>query len=170
MTIRYRWHVAVVFSFLAPQPAAAQTPSSPDDTVWVAGLCTGGPNFRIEVGYADVTIYGHLYRTDVTICRRQRSEIPQSHWKFAFTLTVRLYWPNDSTAPGESVSGEIWQTGGESDTILLGASFVAHNRILVNTIHVAPTWGFSTPTPLVDGIVLRTMRLPPRGTGPRRRP
>jgi hypothetical protein len=170
MTIRYRWQAAILFGFLAPHAAAGQTPSSLGDTVWVAGPCTGGPNFRIEVGYADVTIYGYIYRTDVTICRRQRSEIPQSHWKFAFTPTVRLSWPSDSTAPGESVSGDIWQTGGESDTMLLAVSFVAHNRILVNTIHVAPTWGFSTATPIVDGIVLRTMMLPPRGTGPRRRP
>jgi hypothetical protein len=169
MTNRYAWQAMILFSLVAPQNVIAQTRPSPGDTVWVAGGCRAGPTLRLEVGYADVTIYGHIYRTDVTICRRERTQIPQTHWKFTFTPAVRVVWSNDSTTPGESVSGDIWQAGGESDALLLGVGIVAHNRILLNTIHVASVYSFST-TPISDSIVVRTMLLPPRGTGPRRNP
>lgn len=169
MKTRYRWQAAILFGLVPPHDAIAQTRSNPGDTVWVAGACTAGRSLRVEVGYADVTIYGHIYRTDVTICRRERSEILHTHWQFAFTPSVRVSWSNDSTAPGESISGDIWQAGGESDALLLGVVMVAHGRILVNTIHAASPSGFST-TPIDDGIVVRTMILPPRGPGPQRKP
>jgi hypothetical protein len=169
MTTRYGWQATVLFSLVTPQKTIAQTRSSPGDTVWVAGGCTAGRSLRVEVGYADVTIYDHIYRTGVTICRRERTQIPRTHWKFTFTPAVRVVWSNDSTTLGESVSGDIWQAGGESDALLLGVSIVAHNRILANTIHVASASTFST-TPIGDIIVVRTMLLPPRGTGPRRNP
>ena len=166
MTTQHSWHVAILFGLLVPHGALAQRHVSSADSVWVAGACTAGRRLRVEVGYANLTRSGYIYRTDINICRRERTQIPQVHWRFAFTPPGRIHWSNDSTAAGESISGDIWQAGGESDALELGLVMLAHGRILVNTIHLASASGFST-TPIDDGLVMRTMLLPPRGTGPR---
>jgi len=165
MVPNHMWQAVIIPGLIAlGANAAAQTPSGPDDTVWVAGRCGAGRTLMIEVRFANTNVY----HTSLTICRRQRSQIPQIHWQFTFTPSTRLHWSNDSTAPGELISGDIWQTGGDSDALELGVSMEAHNQILVNTIHVASPSGSST-TPIDDGIVVVTMLVPPRGPGPRRR-
>ncbi len=164
MAISEMWSATVLAIILAAAPhgGVAQTRSGPD-TVWVADGCATGRALRVEVLLADTVIY----RTSVTICRRQRSQIPQTHWPFSFKPSTRLVWSNDSTGPDESVSGDIWQAGGEPDALLLGVSLQSHNRILVNGLHVASAYQISR-TPVDDDLVVRTTPLPPRGKGPRR--
>jgi hypothetical protein len=164
MVPNHMWQALIIPGLIAlGSNATAQTPSGPDDTVWVAGRCDAGRTLMVQVRFANTNIY----HTSLTICRRQRSQIrsPQIHWQFSFTPSTRVHWSNDSTAPGERVSGDIWQAGGDSDALELGVTMEAHNQILVNTIHVASPSGSST-TPIDDGIVMVTMLVPPR---PRRR-
>ena len=159
------WLAAIIAGLIGLAPnASAQILSGPDDTVWVADRCAAGRTLMVQVRFANTNIY----HTSFTICRRQRSQIPQTHWQFSFTPWTRLHWSNDSTASGELVSGDIWQAGGDSDALELGVSMEAHNQILVNTIHLASPSGSST-TPIDDGLVVVTMLVPPRGPGPRRR-
>jgi hypothetical protein len=147
--------VLVLLVTLAAIPRAGLA----QDTVWVAGACTAGVALRVDVRRAHKLIY----RTTLTICRRERSQRPSTHWSFSFTPSTRVVWSNDSTRPGESISGDIWQAGGESDALLLGVSLEAHGRILVNTIHIASAYRISN-APLDDGLVMRTTPLPPRGS------
>ncbi len=159
------WRAAIIAALIGlAANASAQILSGPDDTVWVADRCAAGRTLMVQVRFANTNIY----HTSFTICRRQRSQIPQTHWQFSFTPWTRLHWSNDSTASGELVSGDIWQAGGDSDALELGVSMEAHNQILVNTIHVASPSGSST-TPIDDGLIVVTMLVPPRGQGPRRR-
>ena len=159
------WQAVIIPGLIAlGSNATAQTPSAPDDTVWIAGRCGAGRTLMVQVRLANTNVY----HTSLTICRRRRSQIPQIHWQFSFTPSTRLHWSNDSTAPGEMISGDIWQAGGDSDALELGVSMEGHNQILVNTIHVASPSGSSTTT-IDDGIVVLTMLVPPRGSGPRRR-
>jgi len=154
---------AVLIGLVTPLNAVAQARLSSGDSVWVAAGCTRGRTLRVEVRVADTTIA----RTDLTICRGERAKEPHVPWEFAFAPSRSVIWSNDSTAPGESIAGQIWQAGGESDALLLGVVLVAHNQILVNSIHVASPSG-SASTPVDDGVVVRTMVLPPRASGPHR--
>jgi hypothetical protein len=143
--------------------AVAQSHSASADTVWVAA-CATGPTLMVQVRLANANVY----HTSLRICRRPRSQIPQTHWQFSFTPSTPLHWSNGSTVPGELVSGDIWQAGGDSDALELGVSMVAHNQILVNSIHLASPSGSSTTTPIDAGLVVVTMLVPPMNSGPRR--
>ena len=117
MIPNHMWEAVIIPGLIAlGSNATAQTPSRADDTVWVAGRCGAGRTLMVQVRFANTNIY----HTSLTICRRQRSQISQIHWQFSFTPSTRLHWSNDSTAPGELISGDIWQAGGDSDALELG--------------------------------------------------
>jgi hypothetical protein len=59
------------------------------------------------------------------------------------------------TSTGEKIEGNIWQAGADPDDILLGVSFVAHNQVLLNTLHVVKP-GKSTQSKLDRDIVIKT--------------
>lgn len=114
-------------------------------------------------------IYKALYRTVVTICRRERSQIAQTHWPFSFIPSTWLVLSNDSVGPDELVVGDIWQAGGESDALELGVSLESHKKIVVNAVHVASA-DSPSHTPVADGLYVETLLLPPINTGPQRLP
>jgi hypothetical protein len=161
--------VTVIALAVGPHSGLAQTRSGSLDTVWVMDGCATGRAFQVTLLLAKNAIYKALYRTTITVCQRERSQIPQKHWPFSFKPLTRLVFSTDSAGPDESVVGDIWQAGGESDAFVLGVSLESQNRILVNALHVASA---STPsrTPVGDGIFVETLPTPPRGPGPQRRP
>jgi hypothetical protein len=130
--------------------AFAQCRVPREDTVWVAE-CRSGRPLGLNVLLADSLVY----HTSLQVCKRERTEIPQRQWHFSFTSTKALQWANDSTVPGEAISGDIWQAGGDSDALLLGVTMFAHNQILVNSIHVSSAQRASV-TPIDAILVVRT--------------
>jgi hypothetical protein len=80
----------------------------------------------VEVGYADVTIYGHIYRTGVTICRRERTQIPRTHWKFTFTPAATI----SANAGGVSARTGLPQLPTDLTT--------QHSRSADDEIHLSP--------------------------------
>jgi hypothetical protein len=59
------------------------------------------------------------------------------------------------TTTTETVEGTIWQAGADPDDILLGVSFVAHDQVLLNTIHIVKP-GEPTESKLDRGLVIKT--------------
>ena len=61
----------------------------------------------------------------------------------------------DTTAAGTPFKIDLWQAGGEVDTIELGVTASAHDRLHMNTIHVLGP-GRRSRTTLAPGLVLET--------------
>lgn len=59
------------------------------------------------------------------------------------------------TKTTETLEGTIWQAGADPDDILLGVSFLAHDQVLLNTIHITKP-GKSTESNLDAGLVIKT--------------
>ena len=59
------------------------------------------------------------------------------------------------TKKSETIEGTIWQAGADPDDILLGVSFVAHDQVLLNTIHIVRP-GEPTESKLDTGLVIKT--------------
>lgn len=57
-------------------------------------------------------------------------------WSFTF-LEVIVSKVNNRTRRTDSIAGDIWQAGGESDALILGVSFDSTRQVLLNTLHVA---------------------------------
>ena len=55
----------------------------------------------------------------------------------------------------QTIEGNIWQAGKESDAILLGVSFMTPGQVLLNTIHMAELRAEST-SEIDRGLVVRT--------------
>ena len=76
---------------------------------------------------------------------------------FSFRPTRPLIWDNARTSAGERIEGSIWRAGTDSDAALIGISFVARGRLLLNTIHVA---SLDTATAFPLGAGIRSLTLP----------
>src|SRR5437867_10768285 len=86
------WRAAIIAGLIGLAPnASAQVLSGPDDTVWVADRCAAGRTLMVQVRFANTNIY----HTSFTICRRQRSQIPQTHWQFSFAPSTPLHWRSE---------------------------------------------------------------------------
>src|SRR6266496_2001352 len=76
---------------------------------------------------------------------------------FVFRPAKSLRWDEVRTPPGETIEGNVWRAGDDSNAVLLGISFVTRDRVLLNTIHIAAL-DTSTAFPLGAGI--RSVTLP----------
>ena len=70
---------------------------------------------------------------------------------FVFRPTRALSWDDVRTPAGESIEGNVWRAGADSNAVLIGISFVGQDRVLLNTIHIA-SLDTSTAFPLGAGI------------------
>ena len=75
-----------------------------------------------------------------------------------------IKWTGYREAPDVSkakvpIEANAWQAGGEEDVILMGLSFVAPDRILMNTIHIVKPKERSE-TEIARGLVVATYPIP----------
>src|SRR5256886_9574432 len=100
MVPNHMWQALIISGLIAlGANATAQTPSGPDDTVWVAGRCGAGRTLMIQVRLANTNVY----HTSLTICRRQRSQIAQIHCRFSLPPSPPPPRSNDPPAPREPI-------------------------------------------------------------------
>src|SRR2546430_17633995 len=110
MVPNHMWQALIISGLIAlGANATAQTPSGPDDTVWVAGRCGAGRTLMIQVRLANTNVY----HTTLTICRRQRSQIAQIHWRFSPTPPQRPHGPHHSPPPREPLPADLSQCRGD---------------------------------------------------------
>jgi len=104
-----------------------------------------------------------IYHSNFRICqtrasdpnteRQKRRRIFHFSGEYTFQGTYRA-------GKNGTIEGNIWQAGADSDAILLGVSFVAHQQVLLNTIHVVKP-GKSTQSRLDQDLFMRTDPLKP---------
>ncbi len=59
------------------------------------------------------------------------------------------------TKTSEKIKGNLWQAGTDPAYIWLGVDFLAHNQVLLNTIHIVKP-NEATETKLDAGLVIKT--------------
>ncbi len=76
---------------------------------------------------------------------------------FFFRPARSLDWDEVRTSARERIEGNVWRAGADSDDVLLGISFVARDRVLLNTIHIA---ALDSPSAYPLGAGIRSVTLP----------
>jgi hypothetical protein len=114
------------------------------EPAWYWFASCGGSEMTIEAQLDGVTIS----RTIFPICHTLRDSIPirepQKTIEFSFRPKRSIVWTgyrdeNDETKANKLINGSFWQAGADPDALLIGVSFIASDRILMNTIHISHT-------------------------------
>jgi hypothetical protein len=115
--------------------AVAQQPTARPETpevVWTwSKQCGDNHTLGVTVQLASKV----LYRGVVLICRGTRNAA-DGRVEFHF-VGGHFFQGKYRTRSTDSIEGDIWQAGGESDALILGISFDTKNQILLNTLHIA---------------------------------
>jgi hypothetical protein len=147
---------AVVFGLgVSPGFHWSQTPSTRPQAGWYwYGGCREPKTLGLEILLDGKSIYHSSFR----ICRMRSTDVPplREGPEVAFSLRGgHVFQGNLRTSPKEMVEANIWQAGCEPDGLLLGISFSAKGRVLLNTLHLAKADRASEA--LLDrGLVIRT--------------
>src|SRR3954451_6260577 len=120
---------------LIAAPVFAQQPTSPSETreavwTWSKG-CDGDHKLDVTVR-SDRKV---LYHGVLPICQGSR-DAEDGRVEFHFS-GGRIFQAKYRTRTTDSIEGDIWQSGGEADALILGISFDSGKQILLNTLHIA---------------------------------
>jgi hypothetical protein len=69
-----------------------------------------------------------------TVANTEREQKARRSFHFPGGPTFQGLYHTKNT---EIIEGSIWQAGADPDDILLGVSFLVHDQVLLNTIHIA---------------------------------
>jgi len=150
-------------SRLPDTPAGHERPletTTPPDSVWYWFATCDGPTMTLEVRLDDV----RLYQVSFPICRagRASSHRQGQAGRFSFWFEPRraIVWTAyrddpDTTRARQLVEGDVWQAGADPDDLVLGVSFIAPDRIMTNTTHIARP-GVSDTAQIARGLVIIT--------------
>lgn len=146
----------VVLTVATVSNAAFGQSASPDvGSVWFwFGACKGGKTMGVELSVDGKTVYQSTFRA----CRMQRSDARNGSrgkteiFRFPGGHTFQNTY---GTTKREQVECNIWQAGADPDDMLLGVSFVAHNQVLLNTVHIVRP-GRRTQSKLDPDVVIKT--------------
>jgi len=122
----------LLLCFIAPAAAAAQT----HDTVWVwSNECVHPKTLALEVRFDG----REVYRTQLPICRAERSAENADGVSFRFASNRPIVWVGYRSETGDTstvgpLQGIIWQAGGESDHLILGVAFTADSTLYMNSL------------------------------------
>jgi hypothetical protein len=145
--------ILLFLAVLFASPEFAQQPSTSTGTseaVWTWSKQCGGNH---ELGVTVRLERKVLYRGILPICRGSR-EAEDGRVEFHFSGGHR-FQGEYRTRSTDSIAGDIWQAGGESDALVLGVSFDSMRHVLLNTLHVARP-DKQTSSELDKGLVITT--------------
>lgn len=139
------------------QPVALpQTSSQSSEDVWFwSSDCPGPKTMGVQVLLDGKSIYHSSFlacQMNRTIATAEREQKARTTFHFSGGHTFQGMYHTRTT---DTVEGTIWQAGADPDDILLGVSFVAHDQVLLNTIHIAKL-GKPTESKLDRGIMIKT--------------
>jgi hypothetical protein len=151
--------ILLFFVVFVAAPAIAQKPSSRPrihEVVWTwSNRCSDGHKLGVTIRLDQKV----LYRGVLPICNGSRdAEDGRVEFHFAGGHTFQGEYRTRSI---DSIEGDIWQAGGEPDTLILGISFDTSNQILLNTVHIARPEK-QTSSELDKGLFITTYPVPDR--------
>ena len=164
---------ALVLGFVAASAAFA----SQEGPVWFWFASCGGPTMMLEVRLDQRVIY----KTSFPLCRAERSSTysngQNTRLRFSFTPGRAIIWTGyrdkaETTAPSQTLHGDIWLSGADPTDLLLGVSFSDKDSIYMNTIHIAYP-DKPNQTEVASGLTVRTTpiqtpELPRKSVEPKR--
>ena len=134
--------------------AVAQEPTSRPETtesVWIwSRQCNGDRKLGVTVHLRRKV----LYRGVLQICRGSRED-GRAQFHFGGGHFFQGEYRTQST---DSIEGDLWQAGGETDALILGISFNTGKQILLNTLHIAKP-DMQTSSELDKGLSITTYPL-----------
>jgi hypothetical protein len=105
-----------------------------------------------------------LYQASFPICRADRASPHRQgqagRFSFWFEPPRAIVWTGyrddpDTTRVRQLLEGDVWQAGADPGDLVLGVSFMAPDRIMTNTTHIARP-GVSDTTQIARGLVVIT--------------
>lgn len=106
-----------------------------------------------------------LYATSFPVCVMRRGDIPiespQKTLRFVFKADLEIFGEEFSNAGEQEIVGNIWRAGGESDGMILGVSFMAGHRSLLNTLHF-PLAEEPSTAELAEGLFIKASKVKPK--------
>ena len=143
----------LLFAALVTTPAVAQQASIRPETGEVVWTWSKRCNSDHEIGVTVRLERKVLFRGVLPICHGSRdTEDGRVEFHFAGGHTFQGEYRTRST---DSIEGDIWQAGGESDALILGVSFETSRQIVLNTLHIAKPEKL-TSSELDQGLLITT--------------
>ena|SRR5271170_3754572 len=135
--------------------ASPQSPAPQPENVWYwSGDCAEPKVIGIQVLLEGKSVFQssiracRMSRTDANAEREQKAK-RSFHFSGGHTFQGRYHTKNT-----ETIEGSLWQAGADPHAILLGVNFLAHNQVLLNTIHIVRPEK-STESTLDPGLVIK---------------
>jgi len=136
--------------------AFSKTSPQPSEDVWFwFGDCPEPRVMGVQVLLEGKSIYQSHFRAcqmKRTIANTEREQKVRTSFHFAGGHTFQ---GTHHTKKTETIEGTIWQAGADPDDIVLGVSFLAHDQVLLNTIHIV-TLVKPAVSKLDRGLVIKT--------------
>ena len=124
------WILLVTTSLGAP--LFAQHPASQHDIVWTwSKQCDAKQQLRVTVRLESRILYMGL----LPICRGNR-DAEDGRAEFHFS-SDQIFGGEYHARHRDSIEGDIWQAGGETDGLMLGISLATKKQVMLNTLHLA---------------------------------
>jgi hypothetical protein len=102
------------------------------DTVWTwSAQCNAKHQLRVTVHLQSKLLYEGL----LSICRGER-DAEDGRAEFHFS-SDHVFSGEYRARRGDSIEGDIWQAGGETDALVLGVSLATKKQVVLNTLHIA---------------------------------
>ena len=161
--------IPISLSGQEPTESEEAPPAARDAIVWHwFGDCAGRDSLVLEVRFDDNPVYSSTF----PICQVRRSRIkpePQQRLlEFRFRAVPRRFGPRSQATDIQSIQGNIWESGGARDAILLGVSFAAGDQALLN-MHLVARAQLASRSERMRGLVITTRPVRPGNRTPRSR-
>jgi hypothetical protein len=124
------WLLAISLGLplLAQHPASQREP----DIVWTwSKQCDAKLQLKVTVRLETRILYEGL----LPICRGSR-DAEDGRTEFHFS-SERVFGGEYRARKRDSIEGDIWQAGGETDALMLGISLATEKQVMLNTLHLA---------------------------------
>lgn len=150
--------IAITFFLASAVPMASQVTG--DRPVWFWFATCGGPLMTLEVQLDSRVVH----KSTFPLCRSQREAMARQgqdgRLEFRLIPGRNVVWSgyrdtDERTAANEEIDVNIWEAGADPDTMTLGVSVVAGERIVMNTVHIAPP-DKRSESAIATGLVVRT--------------
>jgi hypothetical protein len=156
VTRRLASAAAVALALMAVSVWGQAPASGRDAVVWHwFGHCASNDSLVLEVSLDGTSVYSSAF----PICQTRRGQIkpePQQRLlEFRFNAVPRRFGPRSRVSEPQPIECNVWESGGERNAILLGASFAAGDQVLLN-MHLVARADVASRSERIRGLVITT--------------
>jgi hypothetical protein len=128
----------VAVTLLVPRPAHSQS-SAADELVWHwFGSCRDARTMTVAVSLNNKRLFASSFPVCAIHFADKQNERAHDNLRFFFKAPAKMFGGEFASLGAPDIEGNIWEAGSEHDVIVLGVSFMTKDRVLLNTIYIAP--------------------------------